>query len=134
MIPWETRVVGSACLEDRAVGPPEFQFWMRTPKLPDDPTTHQALLAHATDLTLIGTELRPHADLGEADAPDRIQTAVTTHTIWFHRRVRLDDWTLIAQESPTSAGARGFGWGHAFGAGGELVASFAQESLLRPVT
>ncbi len=131
MIPWETRVVGGVDLAAREAGPPRLEFWQRTPSLPDDQTLHQALFAHSTDLTLIGTSLRPHAGVSEADSPDRIQTAVTTHTIWFHRPVRMDEWLLVAQESPTTSGARGFGLGHAYG-GGDLVATFAQESMIRP--
>ena len=132
MIPWETRVVGDVDLADRKVGPPRFEFWQKTPELPDDPAIHQALFAHSTDLTMIGTSLRPHADLCEADSPETIQTAVTTHTIWFHRPVQMDHWVLVAQESPSTAGARGFGTGHAY-CEGALVASFAQESMIRRV-
>lgn len=133
MIPWETRVVGGVDLASRDVGPPSYQFWQRTPKLPDDPMIHQALFAHSTDLTLIGTALRPVAGLSEADSVDKIQTAVTSHSIWFHRAFRLDEWVLIAQECPSLGGARGFGIGHAYGAGGELIASFAQESMIRQI-
>ena len=133
MIPWETRVVGGVDLDDRDVGPPTYQMWMRSPPLPADPATHQALFAHATDLTLIGTSLRPLAGLGQADSPERIHTAVTTHTVWFHRPLTLDGWILLSQESPCTAGARGFGQGHAFNRSGELVASFAQESMVREV-
>lgn len=134
MIPWETRVVGGVDLASREAGPASFAFWMRAPTLPDDEHVHQALLAHATDLTLIGTTLRPHAGLGEADAPERILTAVTSHTIWFHRRLRLDEWILLVQESPSAAGARGFAHGHAWAQDGALVASYAQESMLRLVS
>ncbi|MFP6640346.1 MAG: acyl-CoA thioesterase domain-containing protein [Myxococcota bacterium] len=131
MIPWETRVVDGVDLESRDVGPPEYSFWMKTPPLSDGGAHHQGLLAHATDLTAIGTSLRPHSGIGESDAPDRIQTAVTSHTLWFHRPLRVDDWLLIHQHSPVAAGARGFATGHVFTAAGQLVASFAQESLLR---
>ena len=133
MIPWETRVVGDVDLSARDIGPPSYQFWQRTPRLPDDPMIHQALFAHSTDLTLIGTALRPVPGISEADSPEKIQTAVTTHSIWFHRPFRLDEWLLIAQESPSLEGARGFGFGHAYSSAGELVASFAQESLIRTV-
>jgi acyl-CoA thioesterase-2 len=133
MIPWETRVVGGVDLGNRDVGPPNYQFWQRTPKLPDDPMVHQALFAHSTDLTLIGTALRPVVALSEADSTDKIQTAVTSHSVWFHRPFRLDEWVLIAQESPSLAGARGFGIGHAYSAAGDLVASFAQESMIRRI-
>jgi acyl-CoA thioesterase-2 len=131
MIPWEVRVVSGVDLRSEEVGPPRFEFWQRAGKLPDGLAVHQALLAHSTDLTLIGTALRPHPGVSEAHSPDRIQTAVTTHTLWFHRPFRLDDWILVAQESPTASGGRGFGTGHAYARTGELVASFAQESLIR---
>jgi len=133
MIPWEIRMVGGVDLRSEQVGPPRLEFWQRAEKLPDGPTIHQALLAHSTDLTLIGTSLRPHPGVSEAHSPDRIQTAVITHTIWFHRPFRLDDWLLVSQESPTASGQRGFGTGHVFAREGELVASFAQESLIRRV-
>lgn len=133
MIPWETRIVDGVDLGSREVGEARYRFWQRTPKLPDDPMVHQALLAHSTDLTLIGTALRPVPELSEADATVKVQTAVTSHSIWFHRPFRLDEWVLIAQESPSLAGARGFGFGHAYNATGALVASFAQESMIRPI-
>ena len=133
MIPWETRIVGGVDLGDEEVGSPSLEIWMRAPALPDEQHVHQALLAHATDLTLIGTTLRPHEGVSEAHSPDRIQTAVTTHTVWFHRPFRLDEWLLLVQESPSAAGARGFASGHAFSHAGDLVASYAQESMIRPV-
>lgn len=133
MIPWETRIVGGVDLALRDVGPARYAFWMRTPALGDAPVLHHAMLAFATDLTLIGTALRPHAGLGESDSPDRIQTAVTTHTLWLHAPFRIDDWLLVHQESPRMGGARAFGLGHVFTRDGRLVASFAQESLVRPV-
>jgi acyl-CoA thioesterase-2 len=131
MIPWETRIVGGVDLADEAVGPPQFEFWQKAPPLGDDPVIHQALFAHSTDLTLIGTLLRPHPEVSEAHSPDRIQTAVTTHTVWFHRPFRMDAWLLVEQEGPTLGGARGLALGHAFAGDGALVASFAQESLIR---
>jgi acyl-CoA thioesterase-2 len=133
LIPWETRIVDGVDLARRDVGPARFAFWMRTPALGDEPVLHQAMLAFATDLTLIGTALRPHAGLGQGDSPDRIQTAVTTHTLWLHAPFRVDDWLLVSQESPRMGGARAFGLGHVFTCDGRLVASFAQESLVRPV-
>lgn len=132
MIPWETRIVGGVDLADETTGPPRLELWQRAPELPDDPAVHQGLLAHSTDLTLIGTALRPHPGVSEAHSPERLQTAVTSHTVWFHRPFRMDEWILLAQESPVLAGGRGFGTGHAFNEGGALIASFAQESLVRP--
>lgn len=132
MIPWECRFVGDVDLASRDTGPPRLQWWSRLDRrLNDDHALHQALLANATDLTLIGTMLRPHP-WGEADAHVRVQTAVTAHHLWYHRPFRVDDWLLIDQTSPVLAGARGFGEGRVFDADGALVASFAQESLIRP--
>jgi acyl-CoA thioesterase-2 len=133
MIPWETRIVGGVDLGADETGPPRLELWQRTPPLPDGVPLHQGLLAHSTDLTLIGTSLRPHPGVSEAHSPDRIQTAVTSHSLWFHRPFRMDEWILLSQESPTLSGGRGFGTGHAFSADGSLVASFAQESMIRPV-
>ena len=136
MIPWATRVVGGTDLRDGAAGPADFAFWTRAGdrQLPDELTVHQALLAHATDLTVVGTVLRPVEGTSQADAGHRLHTAVTSHTMWFHRPFRLDGWCLIHQHSPTLAGGRGFGHGHTFDAGGALVASFAQECMIRPIT
>lgn len=136
MIPWTTRVVGGVDLGDGAVGPADYAFWTRVEgrKLPEDRTVHQALLAYATDLTVIGTALRPVEGLSQADTMVAIHTAVTGHSMWFHRPFRIDDWCLVNQHSPTLSGGRGFGHGHVFDAGGALVASFAQESMIRPIT
>ncbi len=134
MVPWPCRVVDGVDLGDRGVGPAEFRFWTRVDReLPDDPAVHQALLAHATDLTVIGTALRPHEGLSQADSTVRLATAVTAHQIVFHRAFRLDDWCLVDQCSPVAAGARAFGVGNVFDADGRLVASFTQESMVRPI-
>lgn len=135
MVPWEVRVVDGVDLGDRAAGPPRFDWWSRTPALGDDGgdlAVHQALLAHATDLTLIGTALRPFDGLSQADSTVTLHSAVTSHTLWFHQPFRVDDWLLITQRSPVVAGGRAFGRGDVF-AGEQLVASFAQESMVRPI-
>ena len=131
MVPWETRVVGGVGLGDPEVGPPAYQFWMRTPALGDEPSLHQALLAHATDLTLIGTALRPVPGLSQADATVKYHSAVTSHTLWFHQAFRVDEWLLLTQEAPVLSGARAFGRGDVWTEGGRLVASYAQESMIR---
>lgn len=142
LIPWEVRVVDGVDLGDRSVGPPRFNWWMRTPEVADfrgsapgeaaetPGTLDQALLAFATDLTVIGTALRPIDGLSQADSTVRIATAVTSHTLWFHRSFAVTDWLLIAQEAPVLSGARAFGRGDVF-SGQTLVASFAQESMIR---
>lgn len=134
MVPWEVRVVGGVDLADRAVGEPRFEMWMRAPSLGDERSVHQALLAHATDLTLIGTALRPFEGVSQADSTVTLHTAVTSHSMWFHQPFRLDDWLLVAQHSPVVANGRSFGRGDVFTGGGELVASFAQEAMVRSLT
>lgn len=131
MIPWETRVVGAVDLASREAGPAAYQFWMRTPALPDDASTHQALLAYATDLTVIGTALRPVDGLSQADSTVRFHSAVTSHSLWFHQPLRADEWLLVDQRSPVLAGSRAYGRGDVYTAEGRLVASFAQESMIR---
>jgi acyl-CoA thioesterase-2 len=131
MIPWETRIVDGADLSDRAVGPASYRFWMRTPAVPDVPALHQALLAYATDLTIIGTALRPSEGLSQADTMTRFHSAVTSHSLWFHQPLRVDEWLLVDQVSPVVAGSRAFGRGDVWSSDGRLVASFAQESMIR---
>jgi acyl-CoA thioesterase-2 len=134
MIPWETRIVDAVDLEARTAGPPAFAFHMKTPPLDSGTVAHRALLAHATDLTVIGTALRPCDGLSEADSPDRLHTAVTSHSIWFHRSFAVDDWLRVEQTSPLIADARAFGRGDVFDVEGRLVASFAQESMIRSIS
>ncbi len=131
MIPWETRVVGGVDLAVREEGPPELALWMRAPDSPADPTVQRALVAHATDLTLIGTTLRAWPGLGQADSPEKVHTAVVSHSIWFHGPLDLREWTRLEQQSPVSGGGRGFGTGHVLSTRGDLVASYAQESMIR---
>lgn len=131
MVPWEVRAVGGVDLAARDAGPPRFEMWMRTPALGDQRAVHQALLAHATDLTLIGTALRPFEGVSQADSTVTLHTAVTSHSMWFHQPFRLDDWLLVAQQSPVVANGRGFARGEVFTQAGEVVASFAQESMIR---
>ena len=136
MVPFEYREVGGVDLAERAAGPPTFEYWCRVGDrtLGDDQAIHQALLSHVTDLGVIGTALRPIEGLSQADSTVKIHTAVTSHQMWFHRPFRFDDWCLVAQESPVVTGGRGFGWGHAFDSDKRLVASFAQESMIRPLS
>ncbi len=133
MVPWEVRVVGGVDLADRASGPARFEMWMRAPNLSAERAVHQALLSHATDLTLIGTALRPFDGVSQADSTVTLHTAVTSHSLWFHQPFALDGWLLVAQHSPVVANGRAFGRGDVFSAAGEVVASFAQESMVRRV-
>lgn len=133
IVPWEVRIVGGTDLSAAEAGPPELAFWTRAQEVSDNVELNQALIAHATDLTLIGTALRPVAGVSQADAQRRFHSAVTSHSVWFHRPFTLADWLLVTQESPVLTGARAFGRGDVFTATGELVASFAQESMVRPL-
>lgn len=137
MVPWETRLVDGVDLTDRTPGPARLSWWMRTPAIGAidgvaEQAVHQALLAHATDLTLIGTALRPFHGVSQADSTVTLHTAVTSHTLWFHRPFRVDDWLLVVQEAPLVAHGRSYGRGDVF-AGDELVASFAQEAMVRRI-
>lgn len=132
MIPWELRVVGGVDLSAKEKGPAEYQMWMRATGAAGYPLPiQQALLAHATDLTIIGTALRPFEGVSQADSTVTLHTAVTSHAVWFHQSFELSDWLLISQSSPVVAGGRAYGRGDVFTAAGEVVASFAQESMIR---
>jgi acyl-CoA thioesterase-2 len=134
MIPWEVRVVGGVDLADRAAGPPELGLWMRAEDLGEAARpVHQALLAHATDLTIIGTALRPFDGVSQADSTVTLHTAVTSHSMWFHQPFLMDEWLLLSQHSPVVANGRAFGRGEVFTSAGEVVASFAQESMVRQI-
>ncbi|HEX7460508.1 MAG TPA: acyl-CoA thioesterase domain-containing protein [Acidimicrobiales bacterium] len=129
---WEIRTVGGVDIADPdAVGPARLGVWTRFPDAPDDPTLNQALLAFATDGFLIGTAMRPHAGVGQSLAHRSISTSVITHTLAFHGPVDASEWLLLDQESPVAAAGRSYGRAHVFAEGGDLVASFVQENMIR---
>jgi acyl-CoA thioesterase-2 len=108
---------------------PKFHVWIRsTAPLPADPAIHQCVLAYASDMTLLDTSLIPH---GSSVFEDSIQAASLDHALWFHRPFRADEWLLYAQDSPNASGARGLSRGLIFAQDGTLVASVAQEGLIR---
>jgi acyl-CoA thioesterase II len=127
LIPWETRA--AVDLSATTAGPPEYEVWMRTPTV--DPALAPALAAYGTDLTLIGTALRPMEGVSQRGNGTWFTSAVTSHTIWFHRPFRTDAWFLLRQHSPVLAHGRSFGRGDILTEDGALVASYAQEALLR---
>jgi len=107
----------------------KFNVWIRTTgRLPDDPAIHRCVLAYASDMMLLDTALVPH---GRTVFEKTIMAASLDHALWFHRPFRADDWLLYAQESPNLHGGRGFARGLIFASDGTLVASVAQEGLLR---
>jgi len=99
LIPWQTRAADD--LNATTTGPPEFELWMRTPSV--DPDLAPALAAYATDLTLIGTALRPLDGLSQRGNGTQFTSAVTTHTIWFHRCWRTAAASGGATSSPATA-------------------------------
>ena len=106
-----------------------MQMWIRVGGLlPDDPVVQQAAFTYASDLTLLGSTLVPH---GVRIGSPGLQSASLDHTIWFHRPFRADDWWLYDQASPSASGARGLAIGRVFSRDGQLVASVAQEGLIR---
>lgn len=109
--------------------PPSRQVWLRASgTLPEDPGVHRALLAYASDYSFITTSLLPHAVGWHTPG---MQVASLDHVMWFHEDFRADDWLLYAIESPKAHGARGLVRGKVFTRDGRLVASTAQEGLIR---
>jgi len=117
------RYLGAKLAGDR------FHVWIRaTGRLPDEPAIHQCVLAYASDMTLLDTALVP---LGKTVFNEDVMAASLDHALWFHRPFRADEWLLYAQDSPNLGGARGLARGSIFASDGTLVASVAQEGLLR---
>jgi len=109
--------------------PPNKYVWFRAiDKIPDDPAVHRYMLAYASDFHLVSTALYPHAKTFWS--PD-MQVASLDHAIWFHREFRMDDWLLHVTRSPSAEGGRGLNFGSIYTRDGLLVASVAQEGLLR---
>ncbi len=131
---WQVRVVGGVDINDpEAVGPPELDVWTRFVGAPDDRVIGQALLAYATDGFLIGTAMRPHAGVGQALAHKTLSTGVLSHTITFHEPFSAANWLLLSQRSPYAGGGRSYGRADVFRRDGQLVASFVQDSMIRPM-
>jgi acyl-CoA thioesterase-2 len=110
-------------------GEPLRQVWFKCiERLPDEPIVHQAILAYASDYGMLPTALLPH-NVSYRDP--RLMLASLDHTLWMHRDFRADDWLLYSIDSPAASGARGFVRGQVFTRDGRLVASVAQEGLIR---
>jgi acyl-CoA thioesterase-2 len=105
----------------------QARMWVRLRDgLPDDPAVHVAAFTYASDVSLLGSTLAVHGS-----DPARVQMASLDHTLWFHRPFRADEWWLYDQWSPSAQGARGLALGRIFTADGTLVATAAQEGLIR---
>ncbi|MEH0109070.1 acyl-CoA thioesterase II [Tersicoccus sp. MR15.9] len=109
--------------------PASQAVWMRTHgPMPDDENLNRAALAYATDFTILESILRRH---GLAWSTPGVSFASLDHAMWWHRPVRVDEWLLYVQSSPSASGARGLGIGRIFTRDGALVATVAQEGMVR---
>ena len=127
----ESRQVERILMSDTDEHPPFKHTWLKArDPLPNDPEIHIALLAYMSDLDFMSTSMLPH---GRNAIRESVRGASLDHSLWFHRPFRADEWLLFAKESPNANGARGFVRGHFFTQAGELVATAAQEALIRPI-
>ena len=127
--PFETRHASPwSPLEDKAQTPVQNVWFKTVAPVSGGPDMHRAMLAWASDMYLLGTTMRPH---GLSWLQPGVQTASLDHAIWFHSEVRVDDWLLYAMDGPWSGRGRGFNRGMIFTREGRLVASVAQEGLMR---
>ena len=127
--PIDVRIVDTSRYASRQPQPAHQAIWLKADgQLPDNAYIHQAILAYASDFTLLDTALIAHGKL----LFDRdIQLASLDHAMWFHRPFRADDWLLYSQDSPTAHGARAYCRGVVFDRQGRMVASAVQEGLMR---
>lgn len=130
--PFESRQIEDDNLVVPEPKAPHRQIWLRTAApLPDDPALHACLLAYASDSAFVTTALLPH---GVTWLTPGMQVASLDHVMWFHQPLRVDDWLLYDVDSPSAHGARGLARGRVFTRSGKLVASTAQEGLIRQRT
>lgn len=129
---WEVRIAGGVDISDPdAVGPAELDVWTRFVGAPDDAVLDQALVAFATDGFLIGTAMRPHPGVGQAQAHVTLATGVISHTITFHEPAAAKEWLLLSHRSPYAGRGRSYGYADIFLGDGQIVGSFVQDSMIR---
>ncbi|MGD9980525.1 MAG: acyl-CoA thioesterase [Hyphomonadaceae bacterium] len=127
-LPVEMRAIDPVDVAKPVVKPPHQMVWLRgRTDAGDGIALNQALLAYASDYSLLGTAMRPHGVSWQSG----VQTASLDHIIWFHRPTNFAEWHLYVQDSPSASGARGFNRGAIYRSDGTLVASTAQEGLIR---
>lgn len=127
--PIELKPLSLAHYFSREKLPPQQNVWIRaTGPVPDDRGVQAAVLAYLSDMTLLDTSLYAH---GRSIFDRDLQVASLDHAMWFHRPCRFDDWLLYAADSPSTSGARGFNRGAIYSRDGTLIASTAQEGLIR---
>ena len=127
--PIELRPVDLTRYVSRMPQEPRQFVWIKAAgPLPEDRSIHEAVLAYASDMTLLDTTL---VAMGKSVFDHDVQAASLDHALWFHQLFKADDWLLYAQESPFTGGARGFARGQIWSQDGRLIASVAQEGLVR---
>ena len=127
--PFEFRPVEAIHVINPPAAAPVRHIWLKTlAKLPDNPDLHRNVLAYVSDYQLVSTATLPH---GIHFAEGNVQLASLDHAMWFHRPFRADEWLLYAMESPNASGGRGLALGRFFTRDGALVASTAQEGVVR---
>lgn len=128
----EIRIVDNVDLRtSAATGPPELNVWVRFSPTGEDQSLNRALVGWWTDPFLIGSAMRPHDGVGQSHAHETISTGVLNHTLVFHEDVDAEEWHLIANRSTYAGRGRTYGVGNVFARDGRLVASFAQENMIR---
>lgn len=128
--PFDIRHIDSPLyVQNAGLREPVNAVWMKTfGPMPEDHAIHQAALAYASDYTLLESILRPH---GLTWIHPGMSVASLDHAMWWHRPVRVDEWLLYVQQSPSASGARGLATGKIYSRAGELVATVAQEGMIR---
>ena len=127
----DSRPVERITMLDSDEHPPIKHTWLKTrDRLPDEQEAHLAMLAYMSDLDFMSTSMLPHR---RGATRESFRGASLDHAMWFHRPFRADEWLLFAKTSPNASGSRGFVRGHFFNRAGELVATAAQECLIRPL-
>lgn len=130
VVPGEARLISDVGLDDVSAASAELSFWMRCPDF-TEPALGRPVLAYVSDWPVIGTLLKAVPGLSQNDAHVRLQTGVVSHSIWFHQAFDVSGWLRVEVRGQRLAGGRGFGTGAVYTQAGSLVASFAQESVIR---
>jgi acyl-CoA thioesterase II len=130
VVPGESRLASETGLDDERELPAELSFWIRCPGVASDARS-RSLVAYVTDWPVIGTLLKSVPGTSERDAHVTLQTAVLTHSLWFHQPLDASKWIRLEITGHRLFGGRGFGTGWVYTEAGTLVASFAQESVIR---
>jgi len=127
--PFDFRPVDKVDVFNPSPRPPFSKIWFRLNEKIDVPESiHSALMAYASDFHLIGTAMLPH---GISIAKDKLTMASLDHAMWFHRPARVDNWLLYSCDSPSSSGGRALARGSIYDRSGNLIASVAQEGMIR---